>query len=706
MTNQITIEYVERAARWEARFAYNPALIQTAKGLKFRWDPSARVWWTKDELAAQAFKGGDALDVWNVAEAARIEKVNAERAAQAAAAAGSLEASRATDAMIDIPSNAGLNYLGYQRGGIAYAMERDATLIGDEMGLGKTIQAIGVSNADASVRKVLVICPAFLKINWQREWRKWCVKHLNVSVVGKKGWVAECDFADVVIINYDILHKYRAEIDARQWDLLVVDEAHYLKNPKAKRTKAVLGSKERGQEATAGLVARRRVFMTGTPILNRPIELWPLVQALDPQDLGRNFFAFAKRYCAAYNNGHGWDFTGSSNLDELQQKLRAKFMVRRLKADVLAELPPKRRQIVPLTSPEIAKIVGKEGTSAARYEALMAELAVAEALALVDSKYEARVAELQDETGFAFEEMAQARHDIALAKVGAAIEYIREAIEELGCVAIMCHHQDVAEQIAEAFADLGSVVVHGSKSVEARQAAVDAFMTGQANVFIGTIKTAVGYTITRTASMFFVELDWVPGNVSQAEDRIHRIGQVGSVLIQHLVADGSIDARIANVLVDKQDVIDRALDIEGDAIVAEPKLESFAPVSQATVAKGWEAVQEREFTKRVYSDSDRVSAAYALRASNLERVAKVLTQSQIDAVHTAVRMLNDANYDSATERNGVGYNQADTGIGRALARMETLTPEAAALGAHIVRKYKGQYGRDLYDQIFTDGGKA
>jgi len=300
--------------------------------------------------------------------------------------------------------------------------------------------------------------------------------------------------------------------------------------------------------------------------------------------------------------------------------------------------------------------------------------------------------------------MAKARHDIAIAKVGAVIEYVREALEELECVAIMCHHQDVAEQLAEAFADVGSVVVHGGKTVEARQAAVDTFMNKQARVFIGTIKTGVGYTITRTQTMFFAELDWVPGNVSQAEDRCHRIGQLGSVLIQHLVADGSIDARMAQTLVDKQDVIDRALDSDADALPVEAKLETFTEVEQGVVLKGWAAVQEREFAQRTYSD--RISAAYALRASNLDRVAAVISADQIAAIHTALRMLNDANYDSATERNGIGYNQADTGIGRILARRETLDAREAALGAHIVRKYKRQCGPELYARIFTDGEQA
>lgn len=584
MTSQITVTYNERASRWEARFAYNPDAIAFVKRLAYRWDSSARCWWTTDEIVARAVSDDDALAAVNE----RVAKKNRERELAAASAAVAVKASRATDAEINAPAPAGLNYLGYQRGGIAYAMERSGVLIGDEMGLGKTVQAVGISNTDSSVCNVLVVCPAFIKINWSREWARWCVKGLSVAIAGSK-WTVEHDEACVVVINYENVAKHRAAIDARQWDLLVVDECHYLKSPKAQRTKAVLGDRKAG---TAGIIAARRVFLTGTPLLNRPIELWPLVETLDPQGLGRNFFAFAKRYCAAYHNGYGWDFSGASNLDELQTRMRAAFMVRRLKADVLKELPPKRRQIVPLTSPEIARVVGKEGDMAADFERLQAELAVAEAMALVDEKYKDRVKELENLTGVAFDEMSKARHDVALAKVGAAVEYIRDALENVEAIAIMCHHTDVAEQLHSAFDDVGAVMVHGGVSIEDRQAAVDAFQSGKARVFVGTIKTGVGYTITRASTMFFVELDWTPGQVSQAEDRIHRIGQTESVLIQHLVADGSLDARMAQVLVDKQTVIDKALDLGEDRDVTplyEETIERPALPAQRQRSGAWGA---------------------------------------------------------------------------------------------------------------------
>ncbi len=697
MTNAITISKNERASRWEARFAHNPQAIAFVKSLKYRWDPAARCWWTQDELAARAINDEAALAEAN----AQIAQRNVAKTEAYEAAKVSVEASRATDADINVPAPAGLAYLGYQKGGIAYALERDATLIGDEMGLGKTIQAIGIANADATVRKVLIICPAFLKPNWLREWRKWDVKNLTVAYTSKHGWTAEHDFADVVITNYEMVKKFRAQIDARQWDLLVVDECHYLKNPDAQRTKAVLGQKanpRRNKDAVAGVTARRRVFMTGTPVLNKPVELWPLCEALDPNGLGRNFFGFAKRYCNAYNNGHGWEFGGASNLEELQGRLRGTFMVRRLKADVLKELPPKRRQIVPLTSDEIEAFVGKEGEADANFQYLQAELAIAEAMAKVDETYAKRVQELEDATGAAFDEMARIRHELALAKVGAAIDYIRDALDELPCVAIMCHHTDVTERLQAAFADVGAVVVNGTKSIEERQAAVDAFMRGEARVFIGTIKTGVGYTITRTATMFFVELDWVPGNVSQAEDRIHRIGQTDSVLIQHLVADGSLDARMAQTLVDKQEVIDRALD-RGNANVAAPVYEDEIAKPNLPEPKTWAEAVACDYKEERYQA--RVAAATTVRVKEIERDAQLLDGQRIGAIHAALKQLDSLNGDRAMELNGIGFNKADTGIGALLAGRYTLTAKEAVLGAHIVRKYRRQIEPGLYKEIFA-----
>ena len=220
------IDLVRTPHRIEARFRWDPAVKDLVKAAGFRFDPAAKVWWTTSEQIAAKVARPDA-----------VETINAEREEAARKALASIEASRATRADVAIPAPEGLDYLPYQKAGIAYAMEREGTLIGDDMGLGKTMQAIGAINADPEARRVLIICPASLKLNWAKELRKWLVRPLTIGVADGKFWPN----TDIVIINYDVVAKHRARIDAVEWDNLTVDECHYLKNPKAQRTKAVLG---------------------------------------------------------------------------------------------------------------------------------------------------------------------------------------------------------------------------------------------------------------------------------------------------------------------------------------------------------------------------------------------------------------------------------------------------------------------------------
>ena len=430
--------------------------------------------------------------------------------------------SQAVDADIDIPVPEGLSYLPYQKAGIAYAIQRSSTLIGDEMGLGKTIQAIGIINATAP-KTVLVVCPASLKINWKNEMTKWLVADRDIQIVNGGGEQIP-KTPDVVIINYDVLTKHQSAISARTWDLVIMDEAHYIKNPKAKRTSVAVGIK-----------ANRKVVLTGTPITNRPIELQPIAGYLDPVTFG-NFFRFGTRYAGAYRDRFGWNFDGASNLDELQRLLRQSFMIRRKKDEVLKELPQKIRQIIVLPRNNYGNQIQKE------FETL------AEAVSETSS---AQVS---------FEQMSGVRHDTALAKVRDVVEHVSGIDHQ---VVVMAHHKDVVEGIKVGLEAAGKRVVTltGDASQTHRQDSVEAFQAGNADVFIGTIGAAgVGITLTSASHVVFAELDWVPGNVSQAEDRCHRIGQDSSVLVQHLVVDGSIDARLAEVLVEKQKVLDKALD--------------------------------------------------------------------------------------------------------------------------------------------------
>jgi hypothetical protein len=610
-----------------------------------------KVWWTADKTkAARLLQYADASCRAELSEVKQDQK-----------------ASRATDAVVDIPKPDGYDYLPFQRAGIAYAMRRPSTLIADEMGLGKTIQALGVVNADPSVKTVLVVCPATLRLNWRREAERWLVRPMRIHVVEERE-LPPVD-AQMVIVNYEKMIGPRGEalkkdLLARSWDLLVADEAHYMKNDKAQRTICVLGKRSKDPEkAKQGLVAvsSRRLFLTGTPILNKPRELWPLVNAI-ANDVFSSWWGFAKRYCGAYEDRFGWNFDGATNLDELQEKLRGSIMVRRLKKDVLTELPAKRRQVIDLAVNGAAKIVAKENASFLAHEQEIVDLQAEADLAHAagnDAAYKEAVKKLHAKTMVAFNEMAKMRHETALAKVPKVIEHVKGMLDEgVEKVILFAHHHDVVAAFEKEFGDV-CVVLTGETAQDKRTPIVDRFQTDPAvKVFIGSITAAgVGITLTAASNVVFAELDWVPGNVTQAEDRCHRIGQQEQVLIQHLVLDGSLDARMAKILVAKQEIADKALDIpfERDLPVV--------PHSTPRPAKYPPAPPEQ-------------------KAAALE----------------ALRMLAGV-CDGGRVKDECGFNRIDTRIGKALAMVPSLTDGQFWLARRILPKYHLQVGWDLLEKI-------
>jgi len=625
----------------EYRFYCEPWERFPAKEAGFRFrgeDKGGPFWFTDDPSIAKALaKHADE------AALTALRTANAERAA-------ALEASRATDATIDVPVPDGLEYMPFQKAGIAFATARANTLIADEMGLGKTIQVVGLINKDMTLNSILVVCPASLKLNWKRELEKWLTRKLTVHVADSQ------DFnsfdADIVIINYDILRKHEAAIGATKWDALVVDECHYLKNPKTIRSKQV-----------TAISAGRRIYLTGTPIVNRPVELWPIISALDPKTWTK-FWPFAMRYCNGKHTGWGWDFSGAAHLDELQKKLRSTIMVRRLKSEVLKELPAKVRQVIELPANGCADSIKAEQDALAGNSETIEALKVAVELAKASDNpddYKEAVATLRKGIMVAFDEMARLRHDTAVAKLPYVIEHVHAALETGSKVVVSAHHHDVVNALAAEFGKQ-AVVLTGETLLVKRQEAVDAFQTNEnVKVFIGSIQAAgVGITLTAASHAIFAELDWVPGNVTQSEDRLHRIGQRDSVLVQHLVLEGSLDATIAKTLVRKQTVIDRALDKTVE-FVDEPVVPLFDETATDTTTR-----------------------------ERIQREAENLTPAQVAAVHEALRLLADSDPDRARVINDIGFNKIDNAIGHSLAESARLTPRQAALGKRIVLKYHRQ----------------
>ncbi len=465
--------------------------------------------------------------------------------------------SYASESKLEIVCPEGLNYLPYQKAGIEFALRRKSTLIADEMGLGKGIQAIGFinvmavnighipPNGDRYSPNILVVCPASLKINWLYELEKWIVSP-NLS---KDIFPGE---ANIQVINYDQLAKLNPEV---KYDLLIGDEAQYIKNPESKRTKLFMEIANRSD---------RHLLLTGTPILSHTVDLWPLVQIcapemFDPQKNGEGFFPFAKRYCDAKKEYHvkevtrkgitrkvttylGWSFKGATNLDELQEKLRSTCMVRRLKKDVLKELPPKRRQMIILPGTK------EDADGYSRW---------------VADDWDTAIRQLTRGEKIPFEEISRKRHEQGVRKLPAVIHHLVSCLEEgIQKIIVFAHHLDVLGGLYEGLIENYPVtLLTGATSQKDRNFMVDCFQNGKSRVFIGSVTAAgVGLTLTAASLVVFAEEPWDPATVSQAEDRAHRIGQKDSILVQHLVTDKTIDVKMVKMLIAKQEVADKALD--------------------------------------------------------------------------------------------------------------------------------------------------
>lgn len=297
--------------------------------------------------------------------------------------------------------------------------------------------------------------------------------------------------------------------------------------------------------------AKHLIALSGTPVLNRPVEIFGLLQALAPAEYP-DFFRFAKRYCDAVQTGYGWDFSGASNLPELREKLST-VMVRRDKAQVLPDLPAKRRVTVSVD------LSNRKAYDAAQKEG-------AEALTEAVEKRDG---------GAVLVLLNALRRLAGQGKVEAAVEWTRNFVAGGGQLIVFAHHKDVLDALEAAMAEDGvaTVRIDGDTPKPARQDAVDAFQAGTARVFLGTPGAAgVGLTLTAASDVLMVEREWTPAVEEQAEDRCHRISQKESVTAWYLTASDSIDAKFAELVDRKRAVVGAVLDgrdVAGGSLVME-----------------------------------------------------------------------------------------------------------------------------------------
>ena len=400
-------------------------------------------------------------------------------------------------------------------------------ILADDMGLGKTTSAI-IASLETKAKKILIVCPASLKINWQREIENYSDRSVYISE-GKKF----SDEHDFVIINYDILKNFHdikkkdeSIILKTKFDLVIMDESHMISNPQANRTKIV-----------NDIISKiERVWLlSGTPITSRPMNYYNLLNIVD-SPVAANWMAYAIRYCNGFQFSVGkrkiWNVQGATNLEELRERTQT-HILRRLKEDVL-DLPEK------IITPVYLRLLSKE------YEELMGEYY---------DWYDKNPNESSSLT-IQFGKLMKVRKIIAQEKVNTTIELAENIIEQGKKVIIFTNFTDTLQQIYQHFGKT-AVYLDGSCSKPHRQNSVDEFQTNdKIMVFVGNLKAAgVGLTLTAAEAVIMNDLSFVPAEHAQAEDRSHRIGQKNSTSVYYPLFENTIEGAIYDILNKKKKII-------------------------------------------------------------------------------------------------------------------------------------------------------
>ena len=431
----------------------------------------------------------------------------------------------------------------HQVEGLAFLLGRRRAILADDMGLGKTRQSILAMQEAAPQGPWLVVCPASVKRNWSREIQTALGDTQTVTVVGAES-VPTKSYVGWVVINYNILTKHLSDLKKLPWAGLIFDEAHYLKNHTSQRSKNCRSL----VDATTGEPAIH--CLTGTPMTNRPRDLFPLLQIVK-HPMARSFMAFAKKYCDAYSNRFGLVTDGASNLDELSTQLHG-VMLRRRKDDVL-NLPPKLRRWLEIDVPlgtaanEMRHVIemlinGVADQATAQHSAGTNDRANRDRIHLLAL-------------------LTKVRQKVAMAKVKATTEYVQGAIEQGEKAIVFTGFDAPAKELQKAFGD-EAVLLTGSTPADRRQELVDRFQNDpNVKVFVSNLVAGgTGITLTAATQVVFNDLDWVPAHHWQAEDRAYRIGQTRTVNVTYMVAADTVDAFVQQALSVKTKLVEAVVD--------------------------------------------------------------------------------------------------------------------------------------------------
>lgn len=469
----------------------------------FTWNNTRRLWYTRDTaVAVRLFNHFDSRAAATVTNR-MVQSITAEVSRR--------------------PHPEKLTLFPFQQKAFEYAISANVRYLALQQGLGKTIISSCVINHHA--RPAVVFCPPFLARNWVNELSKWNTTPFAPVLFNPK---KPLPGAAILVVPDSRLSKLETAKTVAAWAGrynadLVIDEAHRYKNDTAARTKNLIKLLP---------YFGHKLFLSGTPLLNRPFELWPLLNATAANCIDfMTRHQFGMKYCGGYHDGYGWNYKGASNVEELGRRLIPHWMMRLEKADVLDELPPKLEgvTILPSVKPRALRDLEKKLRDGLGYDPSPDELLE---LALAGGREELPVATY--------------RRLVGELKAAEAIEYIQGCVDILGeSVLVFAHHTSVIQTLTRGLHEYDPCVVTGSTPMDLRQQMVDSFQDGGASIFIGNIQAAgVGLTLTKATRVIFVEYSWVHAENEQAADRAHRIGQRNCVTVDYLVFKDSLDESV------------------------------------------------------------------------------------------------------------------------------------------------------------------
>lgn len=450
----------------------------------------------------------------------------------------------------------------YQRAAIEIMTQEFATLLADPPGVGKTATAVGYCNL-TKPQKVLAIVPASVRLNWLKEFREWSSHtYVYMTIEGRK-----LDnippYVNVIIASYDVLTQPYLMQLLNDWkpDVLITDEGHFLKDPKAQRTKSIFSKYPfKDVKHIHGLIhcCKKYIDITGTPALNRPVEFYPLLStcarlALEPYS---DLMSYGKHFCKGFKARFGWVFTGSSNEDQLNRILRESIMIRRDKAKILPQLPAKRFQIIELDPSKVETLLTLE-------HQLDSEVNHRTWVENLDTKIAANSLKRADDTRPLIAQLSDIKQEIALSKMPYVIEIIDNVVRCDEKVVVFAVHKAVVSALEEALCEYNPAKIVGGQTQTKRDQEIKRFINDpNCKIIIGNIEAAgVGIDgLQHVANhVVFAEINQSPYALEQAMDRLCRRGQTSSVLARFIAYTGSVDQYMLQSNVAKEKVLEKLL---------------------------------------------------------------------------------------------------------------------------------------------------